>query len=170
MIGSSDGNIIGLLTTTGTGCSADLQDLVDATRHFASNTKANNTKKAYQSDWNLFTTWCMEHGFSELPAPPEVVALYLSHLATTGKKAASISRTLVSISQFHKMGGHQSPTSSAQVLEIMKGIRRTLGSAQNQKEPVMPENLKAIMQVLPDTLLGRHNWLARRTPPSTKQG
>jgi len=153
MIGRSDGNVTGLTTTTNTGCSADFQDLVDATRRFANNTKATNTKKAYHSDWSAFNTWCAEHGFSELPALPEAVALYVSHLATSGKKVATITRALVSISQAHKMAGHQSPTSSAEVLEIMKGIRRTLSIAQTQKSAVEVPNLRAMVQELGEDLL-----------------
>jgi integrase len=83
--------------------------------------------------------------------------MYISFLATNGKRVASISRTLVSISQFHKMAGHQSPTSSAQVLEIAKGIRRTLGTAPTQKTAVEASNLRAMVQELGDDLLDTRN-------------
>jgi hypothetical protein len=77
----------GLLpSTTGNHAASDLQVLVDATLRFTQNSKAANTRRAYQSDWRAFSGWCRKSGFRELPAQSEVVALYLSHLATAGRK------------------------------------------------------------------------------------
>ena len=52
------------------------------------------------------------------------------------------------------MAGKESPTSSAQVLEIMKGIRRSLGTSQVQKSAVEVQNLRAMVQALGNDLLG----------------
>jgi site-specific recombinase XerD len=141
-----------LPSTTGTH-SGDIQALVDAAKAFAGNSKAPNTWKAYKSDWRGFAAWCRSSGFVSLPARPEAVALYVSHLASLGRKTATTSRHLVSISQAHRLAGFPSPTSTAQVTETMKGIRRSLGVRQQQKAPVYNENLRAMVQDLGHDLL-----------------
>ncbi len=154
IIGSSDSSESNLRSTPATHGISCLQNLVDASERFAAHARASNTRKAYQGDWQAFSSWCRSSGFVAVPAQPEVVVLYLSSMATAGKKVSTITRVLSSISQAHRIAGHVSPTSSAQVSETIKGVRRALGSAQAQKVPVLAENLKAIMQVIPDTLLG----------------
>lgn len=142
------------LTTTITDTSGDIQLLIDAAKGFASQAKAPSTRRAYQSDWRAFTSWCRLSGFSELPTRPEVVAMYITHLASSGRKVATINRALVSISQAHKMGGYPSPTSAAQVLETLKGIRRTLGTRQRQKAALETADLRVMVAELGDNLLG----------------
>ena len=39
------------------------------------------TKAAYRSDWARFTAWTTERGFAPLPAPPLVVAHYVTEAA-----------------------------------------------------------------------------------------
>ena len=53
---------------------ADIWAAVDAST-------ASATKAAYRSDWARFTTWTTERGFAPLPAPPLVVAHYITEAA-----------------------------------------------------------------------------------------
>jgi site-specific recombinase XerD len=131
-----------------------LDTLVSRAREFVSQSKAEATKKAYASDWSSFTTWCQSFGFRALPASPETIATYISCLVSHGRKVATIQRSLVSISQAHKMGGFHTPTSDALVREVLKGVRRSLGTAQVQKAPALPDQIKAMLATLPDDLLG----------------
>ena len=48
---------------------------------YARDAKAPNTKRAYQSDWNAFAAFCAARNHVSLPAPADVVALYLRHAA-----------------------------------------------------------------------------------------
>lgn len=153
IISSSDSSRSNLLTTTVTDSPSDLQKLLNAAKAYATGAKARNTREAYGGDWKAFETWCRSSGLGSLPAEPAVVVMYITSLATSGKRVATISRVLVSISQKHKMADHQSPTSSAQVLELMKGIRRSLGTSQIQKFAVEAQNLKAMVLELGDDLL-----------------
>jgi site-specific recombinase XerD len=127
--------------------------LVDRAKVRAAEAKSKNTKRAYRSDWKSFETWCIGNSVAALPAAPEVVAAYVTHLAEVGRKTSSIDRALVSISQAHKMSGHNpSPTSSAAVRETLKGIKRHLGTAPNQKAPLLVEHLTRIVELLGDSL------------------
>ncbi len=128
------------------GISKDLQELAQAARCFADNSKASSTRRAYRSDWKKFSSWCCLAGLPGLPATPEVVATYITHLASS-KKVATISRSLVAISQAHKLAGFTSPTSASVVLETFKGIRRSLGVAQTQKAPLLVDQIRACAQI-----------------------
>ncbi len=151
--GSSTSNASISLSITSPHSLVTFQNLVDTAKGYARNAKSANTKKAYRSDWRMFEAWCLFSGVVALPAQPEVVALYISALAKLGKRVSTITRILVSISQAHKLAEYPSPTSSAQVHEIMKGIRRTLGISQRQKSAVETANLRAMVGELGDDLL-----------------
>ena len=43
--------------------------------------KANNTLRAYKSDFKDFAMFCAKHGFNSMPTEPKVVSLYLTHLS-----------------------------------------------------------------------------------------
>ena len=43
--------------------------------------KANNTLRAYKSDFNDFGLFCAQNGFKSLPSEPKIVSLYLTHLS-----------------------------------------------------------------------------------------
>lgn len=125
-----------------------------AAHDYAAKAKAPNTVRAYRADWKLFAAWAIERGLSPLPAIPSAVALYASSIAKAGRKVSTIERKLVSISRAHKLAGHPSPTSSAELHEVMKGIRRELGTAPTQKAPVSVSNLRAMSTAAPKRLLG----------------
>lgn len=129
-------------------------ELVAAAQDYAKASRAPETRRAYAGDWRRFETWAHARGLPSLPSTPAAVALYLAHLAQQGRKASTIGRALVSISQAHKLAGHPTPRSSPAVSEVSKGLRRTLGTAPLQKAPALAANVKAMIAVLPGGLLG----------------
>jgi integrase len=88
-----------------------------------------------------------------LPATADTVALYLTNLAST-HKPATLSRRVAAILQAHQIAGLESPTSSCKVRLVMAGIRRTKGTAQNAKTPVLIGDLRRFVEQLPGTLIG----------------
>ena len=80
--------------------------------------------------------------------------MYLAAKAQEGRKVSTLSLALAAISQAHQMAGHESPRSSTAVREAFKGIRRTHGSAPDQKAPVLNAQLRTMMERMPATLLG----------------
>jgi hypothetical protein len=101
-------------------------------REFARQSKAENTLRGYRADWGNFCDWCESYKLCPLPANAETVAAYIAECAGH-LKVGSIQRRLNAIAEAHKAVGVESPTHSAIVRNTMKGIRRTLGSAQAQK-------------------------------------
>lgn len=134
---------------------ADLALLASQTRVFLAAAKAEATRRAYRSDWEHFESWCLRHATPSLPAAPETVALYITDLAAS-HRPGTIRRRLTVISRAHQTAGHPSPATMQQPLvgETLKGIRRTVGTAQTGKRPLYTEQLRAMTRALPDTLQG----------------
>lgn len=104
---------------------------------------AENTLRAYASDWRDFTGWCQANHRLPRPAGPETVSLYLSSLADH-VKVSTLTRRISAISQAHQAAEFESPTQSPLVRQLMKGIRRAKGSAQEGKSPLKVEHLRSI--------------------------
>jgi site-specific recombinase XerD len=125
----------------------------DRASDFASRSKAANTLRAYRADWNDFVGWSGRCGQESLPASAETVALYLADLAAT-RKVATLTRRVAAISQAHQIACFESPTSSSKVRLVMAGIRRTKGTAQAAKTPVLIQDLRLMIDRLPETTIG----------------
>lgn len=128
-------------------------DLEDEARDYIRASRSPNTIRAYASDWAHFSAWCSDNHVSSLPAQPTTVALYLTDLARTAKPA-TIRRRLSSISVAHKAAGLQTPTADILVRSTWAGIRRIKGVVQVGKQALLTENVRSMVAVLPDNLLG----------------
>ena len=124
-------------------------------RAFLRASKAPSTLRAYRSDWQHFSAWCAGRTISSLPAAPETVALYLVALAET-HRPATLTRRQTSIAKAHAAAGHPNPatTQHAVVAETLQGIRRTLGTAQPGKTPLLTADLIQVLAHLPAGLAG----------------
>jgi integrase len=134
---------------------APLEQLAQQARDFIRAAKAENSRRAYRSDWRHFEAWCRAQGLVSLPASPETVTLYITALAAD-HKPASIQRKLTSLTKAHQAAGFPSPASldHAVVGETMKGIRRSLGTAQPGKEPLLTTDIREMLDSLDEGLLG----------------
>tara|TARA_E500000178_G_scaffold297443_1_gene304161 strand:- start:156 stop:1112 length:957 start_codon:yes stop_codon:yes gene_type:complete len=112
------------------------------------NSKANNTVRAYKSDFNDFTLFCSQNGFKYLPSEPKIVSLYLTHLSTKNVKMSTLKRRLVSIGVIHKLKGHYLDTKHPLIIENIMGIKRRKGSLQKGKKPLLINYLKQIINVI----------------------
>jgi site-specific recombinase XerD len=134
---------------------ASLQDLAGQARAFMESAKAENSRRAYRSDWHQFEAWCRGHSLVCLPAAADTVARYLTALAAD-HKPASLQRKLTSITKAHQAAGFPTPASMqhAVVSETLKGIRRTLGTAQPGKEPLLTADIVKMLDALDEGLPG----------------
>jgi integrase len=92
-----------------------------------------------------------------LPAHAGIVAAYLSHLATIGRKASTIGRKASAIGYFHKLGGHEPPTNQEGVKAVIRGIRRSIGTAPVQKTAATAALVRRMIDLCPDTMIGRRD-------------
>ena len=113
------------------------------------NSKAHNTLRAYQADFNDFSNFCNTNGFSSLPTNPKIIALYLTHLSSFSK-FSTLKRRLASIKVIHKLKGHYIDTKHPVISENLMGIKRKLGVKQLSKKPILISDLKLIVQAIID--------------------
>ncbi len=125
----------------------DLKSLHEATINNLKSSKAQNTLRAYKSDFRDFGAFCSKHGLNSLPSEPKTVSFYLTHLSKNFK-ISTLRRRLVSISMVHKLKGHYLDTKHPIIIENLMGIKRVKGSIQNGKKPILINHLKSIIDVI----------------------
>ena len=86
-----------------------------------------------------------------------IVAAYLSGLADSGRKASTIGRRAAAIGYHHKMAGHEPSTGSEAVKAVLRGIRRTIGSAKQGKAPATADLIGQMVALCPDNMIGRRD-------------
>jgi site-specific recombinase XerD len=121
-----------------------LAPLLSQVREYIRASKAENTLRGYKSDWRHFCGWCESQGIGPLPATPETVASFIAKCAGL-LKVGSIQRRLNAISEAHKAVGAESPTHHPIVATVMKGIRRTKGTAPAEKVPALTDDIRAMV-------------------------
>jgi len=126
----------------------DLKALQEETLINLKNSKANNTIRAYRSDFQDFSLFCLQNGFKSLPSEPKIVSLYLTQLSSKDIKISTIKRRLVSIGVIHKIKGHYLDTKHPLIIENLMGIKRRKGINQKGKKPLLINNLKKIINVI----------------------
>ena len=127
---------------------SDIKALQEETLLNLKSSKANNTVRAYKSDFNDFGVFCAQNGFKSLPSEPNVVSLYLTHLSTNNVKMSTLKRRLVSIGVIHKLKGHYLDTKHPVIIENIMGIKRRKGSIQKAKKPILIKSLKLIINAI----------------------
>jgi len=119
--------------------------------------KAKATLQAYRGDALIFQAWCERYGFRSLPASPTAVAGFLSHEAEAGRSASTIGRRCAAIRYAHKHAALPDPTDNEDVRATLKGVRRTVGTAPDQKAAATADVLAAMLMRIPDTLAGKRD-------------
>ena len=125
----------------------DLKSLHEATLNNLKSSKANNTLRAYKSDFKDFGEFCAKHSLNSLPSEPKIVSLYLTYLSKNSK-ISTLRRRLVSISMVHKLKGHYLDTKHPIIVENLMGIRRVKGSIQRGKKPLLISHLKQLINAI----------------------
>jgi site-specific recombinase XerD len=117
------------------------------------NTRSENTKKSYQSDFKKFAEWCLSVDLAALPADPDTVRLYLVFLDKIGRKSSTITRVITSIRQAHKLANFDSPISMS-VSETAKALFRKLGVEKTKKSALTKDKLERILKFIGQDFLG----------------
>ena len=124
---------------------APLEQLVEAARGYAVDSRANSTRKAYLGDFASLEAWCLRQGLPPAPTTPAAVAVYLASLADRGRKASTIERALAGIAWAQRSRGFEWPKGHPAITAVMSGIRRRHGVSPTQKAPVVDLELAALV-------------------------
>ncbi|MDC0438855.1 site-specific integrase [Candidatus Pelagibacter sp.] len=111
------------------------------------NSKSENTLRAYQSDYNDFSLFCSRNGFQVMPTEPKILALYITHLSSYSKYS-TLKRRLASIGILHKTKGYYIDTKHPIIMENLMGIKRSNGSNQKGKKPLLINDLKLLINAI----------------------
>ena len=132
-------------TTTTTTITAAQVARIEAAAEAA---RADNTRRQYRSAWNAFASWCQRGHHQAMPAAPEIVAAYLTHLADTGKAAATIAAARAAIGSVHRDSSTDDPTQHAGVRRVLAGLRRqTIGRGRGQAAGLSADHVAAMLAV-----------------------
>lgn len=142
-------------TSTASGTGDALTSIARArTRRSASD----NTLKAYANDWAQFSRWCRLKGVEQMPPSPEIVALYIAHLASPQGKAAlslaSIERRLSGLVWNCAQRGAPLDRKDRRIAAALAGIRQVHARPPTQKAAILPQDLFAMLDTLGRDLRG----------------
>jgi site-specific recombinase XerD len=119
-----------------------------------------STRRAYASDLAQYATWCAGVGRTSLPATPETLTEYVTHLTTTpsartGRPLApsSIERALAAIRTAHHAADLSAPQTKG-ARKVLSGYRARLAEAKDpaavpkRASAAVPEALRAMLAPL----------------------
>ena len=110
--------------------------------HFMAAAQAKATKVAYASDVRHF----LANG-GTIPAKPQQVTAYLARFSES-LAVATLERRLIAIHKAHEAQPVKSPTQHQTVKRTMQGIRRTVGTRQQQATPIVKDDLLAALVMI----------------------
>ena len=126
---------------------ASLPELAAADRGVASSLEAvlaDNTRRAYATQWRSFDGWCDQVGLRSLPAEPLTVARYLAARANDGASIATLRLAASAISKAHGWAKLESPCRDPGVRASLKGWGRRLAKPQRQSGALTADVLAVI--------------------------
>lgn len=147
--------------------STELQARIDKIKEKAAAnkaaSKASSTKRAYDSDWNIFNAWCNELGQQSLPAQPEIVVAFLAEQSDQFA-APTLTRRLAAIRYYHLDNGHESPTSHPEVKVQIAGIRNEQANPDSddyrqsgKKKAATSKKINKMIALCDNTLKGKRD-------------
>lgn len=142
-----------LITTT----DKTVTTYAEAAREYALSSKAESTKRTYKAAFAKFEAWCKRANAQSLPAEANTVVFYLTTLAESGRKYATIDHARAAIGYAHRLAGHLDPTTAEAVRVVLAGIARKKGKAPTKKAPLTVDDLRRVVTALPDDLGGKRD-------------
>lgn len=133
---------------------AELITLADRARDYAAQAKSENTRRAYDADFNAFIGWCRARRLRAMPATMETLAAYLTAHAGV-LKVSTLTRRLSAIKEAHRYAGYELDTSAVAFRDLWRGIRKRHGAPARQKAALVTDILRKAIAALPDTLAGK---------------
>ena len=131
--------------TVGNGSPIGFQAAPEAVWRLINHSLSDATKRAYREDLAHY-----EATGRTIPSTPDAVAIYLAECAATCA-VATIQRRLAAIAKAHVAIGADDPTKAEVVRATMRGIRRSLWTAQREAKPILKEDLFAMLERMGDS-------------------
>ena len=131
-----------------------LTSALASARDYATASRSDATWRAYQHDWQRFSTWCASVDQPALPADASTICAFLAIEADAGLAAATLTRRLAAIRVVHQGNQQTSAHNAPAVREVMRGIRnRQKGRPSPKKAPLIDTDLTLLVDTLDTTTL-----------------
>lgn len=111
------------------------------------------TLRAYASDLANFQAWCSAHGFTPMPATPEIVGAYLA-AAGEGYAMPTLRRRVAAIARACGIAGHPLDTKHPAIRETLRGIGRKHGAPSRRSAALTTAEVKKLLRGCGDDLSG----------------
>ncbi len=130
---------------------AGLGDLAARARGYAEAASAASTRRAYAADWRHFGSWCRRAGLDPLLPDPQAIGLYLAACASGAaggrpNAVSTIERRLAALVRAYAQRGLRLERGDRHIAEVLAGIRNTHAAPPRQKEAILPEDLRAMLE------------------------
>ena len=130
--------------------------LLSQANDYLSKSLSDATKRAYASDFLQFAEFCRLKNLQSLPATPDTVAIWITQMVELGRKTTTIERSLVAISQAHKLKDLDSPINTV-IRKLVTGVKRKIGKTKKKSLPITLEMLERIITRLGSDLISERN-------------
>lgn len=122
-------------------------------------TAPRNTLRAYARDWAHFARWCRQRGADPLPPSPELIGLYLADCAAPGDGGpalaiSTIERRLSGLARGYGQRGFSLDRNNRHIAAALAGLRQSHARPPQRKDPVLPEDIRAMVATLGFDLRG----------------
>ena len=122
---------------------------------------AENTIRAYRSDFMQYQTWCFENSLVPIPATAYIMAMYVDYLSKNNK-SATIRRRINSLGTVLKLSKNNDPTKEPEVILALKRMHRRIGRAQEQATPLTKNLLNQLLDNCDNSNMGIRNQVLLR--------
>jgi integrase len=120
---------------------------------YAGQALADNTRRAYASDWKAFSAWCRDGGVSALPAEPVVIAGHLASRAKTLGRSG-LKRRLAAIAHMHRQAGHPWQPGHPAIRATLRGILANHAKAVRPAAALTSTEVKQLLNACGTDLAG----------------
>ena len=114
---------------------------------------APSTLRAYAADLANYGAWCSAHGFTAMPATPEVVGAYLA-AAGEGYAMPTLRRRVAAIARACGIAGHPLDTKHPAIRETLRGVGRKHGAPARRSAALTTAEVRKLARACGTTLAG----------------
>lgn len=108
-----------------------------------------NTKRAYDRNWEQFARWCDHEGRTALPATAQTLADYVVRLIGISLAPATIDQAVGTIRSIHADAGHKDTPDTRETLKMLRQYKREwadAGGRVRKAPPILIPALRAMIQ------------------------
>ena len=122
---------------------------------------AENTMRAYRSDFEQYSKWSVTKNVPPIPATADNLAMYVDDQSHTCK-SATIRRRMNSLGTILKLSKNTDPTKDPEVVLALKRMHRRIGRQQKQATPLTRDHMEHLLTNCSTDLKGLRNRVLLR--------